>query len=137
MQKYFTIEEATKALTLVRPIVMDILHKMQLAQQKHEEVKIEKSRVQINEVELLVKLREAEKLLNEIEYHMKELESIGVLLKDLRTGFVDFPCLHAGRIIYLCWIPEENSVSHWHEVNQSSSERKIIDSSFALSVTTV
>lgn len=130
MERYFTLEEANHALALVSPIVSDIVAKMNQAKRIHEEVKTERERELISEVELLMKLRTAEKLLNEVEYHMKELESVGAMLKDLTLGLVDFPCLHDARVVYLCWMLGEKTVNAWHETDRGYTERKPVDESF-------
>lgn len=137
MEKYFTIEDANRALTLVSPIVRDILSKMSKAQKIHDDVKKEKSLPDMSEAELMKKLAQCEKLLNEIEYHMKELENVGAILKDLKLGLVDFPCVHEGRIVYLCWKAYEEKVSHWHEINHGFPERKGVDASFRAVMTSL
>lgn len=126
MKKFFTVTEANSALQLVRPIVHDILTKMREAETLHNEVKMEKEHGTVHETSLLAKISRAEELLDQIEYHMKELENIGVELKDLKRGIVDFPCMHEGRIVYLCWMLEENSVCFWHEITGSYFQRKPI-----------
>lgn len=130
MEKYFTLEEANRSLVLIRPIVADILGKMREAEQIHGEVQHERSKSDASEALLLEKIARAEKLLNEIEYHMKELERVGVFLKDLKLGIVDFPYLYENRVIYLCWKLDETEIRAWHEVNRGYNERKIIDENF-------
>lgn len=130
MNKHFTIDEANRALALVRPIVFDITKKMHEAQGIHAEVQEEKSRNEMSEGVLLGKFARAEKLLNEVEYHMKELESVGVLLKDLKRGLVDFPTVRENRIVYLCWMFTENSITHWHETSEGYGSRKMLDETF-------
>jgi hypothetical protein len=48
---------------------------------------------------------------------VQEIESLGVLVKDFRTGLVDFPHELDGRIVYLCWKPDEDEIGWWHEVD--------------------
>src|SRR3989338_7652035 len=115
MEKYFTLEEANRALSLISPIVNDILTKMKEAERIHGFVKAEKFNRDIEEKTLLGALENVEKLLNEIEYHMKEIASVGVFLKDLNVGVVDFPCIHEDRLVYLCWQFGEPHVAAWHE----------------------
>lgn len=126
MQKNFTIEEANRAIVLVKPIVEDILSKMASAQVIHEEAKQMQALGRTVETEILGKIRQAESLLNDVEYHMRELEGIGVLLKDLKLGLIDFPCLYNGRIVNLCWKPGEDSIMGWHEISEGFTERKPI-----------
>ena len=72
----------------------------------------------------------AYQILNEVEYHMKELQSIGVLLKDLSRGFVDFPAMAADKIIYLCWMPGEKTIGFWHETDRGFEHRKSVSTQF-------
>lgn len=49
---------------------------------------------------------------------MNNLESLGVQLKDLERGLVDFPSLREGRVVLLCWqIGEGNELKWWHDVD--------------------
>lgn len=132
MQKFFTIEEANKALLLVKPIVADILSKMKEAAQIHEEVKIAKEKNGKSEVELLMMLERVEKLLNDVEYHLKELDLIGATIKDLRLGIVDFPCIYQNRTICLCWMPGEEKIMTWHEEYEGLANRKPVDESLLM-----
>ena len=45
--------------------------------------------------------------------HIREL---GVLLKDLDAGLLDFPHEREGRIVFLCWHPPEERIGYWHEI---------------------
>jgi hypothetical protein len=42
------------------------------------------------------------------------LEELGVQIKDLDTGLLDFPALRDGVEVYLCWVVGEPEVGHWH-----------------------
>ncbi|MBI5413591.1 DUF2203 domain-containing protein [Candidatus Peregrinibacteria bacterium] len=130
MEKVFTIHEATRALALVSPIVSDILRKMKMAQNLHKEVQVGKNKAGVSEAEMLGKLELAEKFLNEIEYHMKELADVGVALKDMQFGTVDFPCMHNGQPVYLCWRPGESATVFWHEKDECFLDRRPVDKSF-------
>ena len=46
---------------------------------------------------------------------VRELEADGIVLRDLRTGLVDFPAQAPnGRGYWLCWIVGEPDVAWWH-----------------------
>jgi hypothetical protein len=51
----------------------------------------------------------------------------GVLVKDLTTGLVDFPCLKDEREIYLCWKYGEEAIRFWHEIEAGFAGRQTID----------
>ena len=47
-----------------------------------------------------------------------------MLVKDLDTGLVDFPALHEGEEVLLCWQLGEDEVAHWHGVDEGFAGRK-------------
>jgi hypothetical protein len=55
---------------------------------------------------------------------VQEIEYLGVLVKDFRTGLVDFPYELDGRIVYLCWRPDEDEIEWWHEVDAGFAGRQ-------------
>ena len=56
---------------------------------------------------------------------VEDLSARGVILRDADTGLIDFPARREGRLVYLCWRPdEEDRVSFWHEVNTGFPGRK-------------
>ena len=56
-----------------------------------------------------------------------EIDSIGVQVKDLEIGLLDFPCQVEGQIILLCWKLGEKSITHWHGTQEGFAGRKPID----------
>ena len=60
-----------------------------------------------------------------------EIDSIGVQVKDLDMGLLDFPCDVEGQIILLCWKLGEKSITHWHGTLEGFAGRKPIDQRIA------
>ena len=58
---------------------------------------------------------------------MERLEELGVQLKDLDTGLVDFPARRNGADILLCWRVGEEEVAWWHGLEDGFAGRKPID----------
>ena len=52
------------------------------------------------------------------------LQRLGVLVKDLDTGLLDFPALHEGEEVLLCWQLGEDEVAHWHGLDEGFAGRK-------------
>jgi hypothetical protein len=46
----------------------------------------------------------------------ERIRGLGVLLKDLDMGLLDFPHERDGRVVFLCWRPPEERISYWHEI---------------------
>ena len=59
-----------------------------------------------------------------------EIDAIGVQVKDLDTGLLDFPCEIDGEIVLLCWKLGESSIDYWHTVEDGFRGRQPIDDRF-------
>lgn len=64
---------------------------------------------------------------------LAEIDSIGVQVKDLDIGLLDFPCEVEGQIVLLCWKLGEKSITHWHGTSEGFAGRKPIDERIARS----
>jgi hypothetical protein len=62
---------------------------------------------------------------------LAEIDSIGVQVKDLNIGLLDFPCEVSGEIVLLCWKLGEKSITHWHGTQEGFAGRKPIDARIA------
>ena len=67
---------------------------------------------------------------NQLKAALAKIEDIGVLVKDLDTGLVDFPALYRGEEVYLCWRMDEDDIGYWHGVNDGFAGRRVIDAEF-------
>jgi hypothetical protein len=70
---------------------------------------------------------ELEQLAHEAGACVDELEALGVVVKDLDLGLLDFPALREGVEVELCWHVGEASVESWHELGAGFRGRKPID----------
>jgi hypothetical protein len=55
---------------------------------------------------------------------VQELEKLGVQVKDLDRGLVDFPALRDGEEVLLCWQVGEDAVAFWHGLEEGFAGRK-------------
>jgi len=71
---------------------------------------------------------EAGRLNDEINSRLQEITDLGVLVKDLDLGLIDFPALREGREVYLCWqLGEEGRIAWWHETDAGFAGRQPFD----------
>jgi hypothetical protein len=49
---------------------------------------------------------------------------MGVELKDIEEGLVDFRSMRDGRIVYLCWRQGEDTIAFWHELDAGFAGRQ-------------
>ena len=60
----------------------------------------------------------------EIVRCVAELQELGLLVKDLDEGLVDFPALRGGEEVLLCWRLGEEEVAFWHTLEDGFAGRK-------------
>jgi hypothetical protein len=57
----------------------------------------------------------------------REIEDMGAVLKDPRTGLVDFYGRVDGKLVWLCWKYGEEAVSHYHSLDEGFVGRRAIE----------
>ncbi len=60
----------------------------------------------------------------DMEQRLEYLHGLGVHLKDIETGILDFPTRMHGHDVYLCWRLGEERVQHWHEIDSGFAGRR-------------
>jgi hypothetical protein len=127
--RYFTPEEANQLLSEVRPAAEELVaRRRKLAVTTTRRARLvariagnggdfdpQEPRALEEELE-----REAEGILRCVE----RLERLGVLVKDLDRGLVDFPALRSGEEVLLCWQVGEDEVGYWHGLEEGFAGRK-------------
>jgi len=52
------------------------------------------------------------------------IDGLGITLRDIERGLIDFPALASGRQVWLCWQLGEDRVDHWHELDTGFGSRR-------------
>lgn len=117
MDRLFTVEEANRTLPLVRRIVEDVVRQHRSWREKILELDLVASSSRADEPhERAEQLEsEAQALAKEIDSYQRELDELGILLKDRRLGLIDYPSEMGGRRVLLCWRLGEPEVQFWHD----------------------
>ena len=68
----------------------------------------------------------AEEAGGRIEAALAELADIGVVVKSIDAGLVDFPSLRKGEEVYLCWQLGEDDIRFYHGLADGFAGRKPI-----------
>lgn len=61
---------------------------------------------------------------------LSEIDEIGVQVKDLEQGLIDFPCKLDDEIVLLCWKRGEPAIEFWHTTESGFAGRQPIDDRF-------
>ena len=63
----------------------------------------------------------------DLEACVQQLEGLGVQIKDVDLGLLDFPARREGDDVLLCWHVGEERVAFWHGLEEGYAGRKPID----------
>jgi hypothetical protein len=125
-RRLFTVSEAKALLPTLRPLLKSIQSSKRALdagsdeiQSLTESMKTNGQATRATEIEL----RMAE-LVEEIREKLITIHEMGVEMKDLDLGLVDFPSTRDGRVVYLCWTVDEPEIAFWHEVDAGVAGRQ-------------
>jgi hypothetical protein len=124
-KRYFTIEEANAALVTLRPIVATMLAAREriVAAQPELWPVLEKAAQNGGSEKASTVLVDFEA----VRRSAKAIEAMGIELKDINTGLVDFLAERDGRDVYLCWRYNEPKVAFWHDLEAGFAGRQPLD----------
>jgi hypothetical protein len=55
---------------------------------------------------------------------VEHLESLGIVIRDLETGHVDFPTMRDGEDAWLCWRLDDPELAWWHTTREGYASRR-------------
>jgi hypothetical protein len=132
-ERTFTLDEAHSLL----PVLESLLRSAISAKKTMDEVEAEMQELQqriflnggtfVDIVPVARRKAERAKAEQRAKDALAEIDSIGVQVKDLDIGLLDFPCEIEGQIILLCWKLGEKSITHWHGTTEGFAGRKPVD----------
>jgi hypothetical protein len=129
----FTLDEAQSLLPILESLLRAAIDGKKLMEEVEGEMQALNHRIFLNggtHVDVVaVARRKAERAKAEqrAKDALAEIDSIGVQVKDLDIGLLDFPCDVEGRVVLLCWKMGEHSITHWHGTGEGFAGRKPID----------
>jgi hypothetical protein len=129
----FTLDEAQSLLPVLESLLHTAIAGKKLMDEVDAEMQAVAHRVFLNGgthldiVPLARRKAERAKAEQRVRDAFAEIDSIGVQVKDLNIGLLDFPCEVEGQIVLLCWKLGEKSITHWHGTEEGFAGRKPID----------
>jgi hypothetical protein len=134
--KTFTLDEAQAMLPLVESLLKRALESKSAAEAVEEQLGGLQQRIAAAggmrvDVSQVAKLRaEAEVEMRRLRETLTEIDEIGVQVKDLDAGLLDFPCRLDDEIVLLCWRLGETTIEHWHTMEAGFQGRQPVDDRF-------
>jgi hypothetical protein len=62
-------------------------------------------------------------VIDQMQAGVARIDELGITLREIETGLIDFPALASGRQIWLCWRLGEDDVAWWHELAEGFGNR--------------
>jgi len=127
--RLFTVEEANQMLPLIKVIVRDIVSLSRDLVERKERLRIlsgdrGKRTGNLYDEELSQREAEVEQDVMRLEVFVNELVDLGVELKGVHEGLVDFPTIIDGRPALLCWKHGEEDIRFWHDLHSGFAGRQ-------------
>jgi hypothetical protein len=65
-------------------------------------------------------------VIDRMQAGVARIDELGVTLREIETGLIDFPALASGRQIWLCWRLGEGNIETWHELGDGFGGRQAL-----------
>ena len=133
----FTLDEAQDLLPVLESLLrtaIDGKHAIEFGDAEFQALRHQihlRGGMSLNVVHWAARKAQREKSLQRVKDAMAEIDAIGVQVKDLDIGLLDFPCEVDGNVILLCWKLGEKAITHWHGVSEGFAGRKPVDQRIA------
>lgn len=134
--KYFTLDEAQSLLPVLEALLKRAIQAKKAVEEVQEEMQVLVRRIflaggMLLDVDYVRRKRAALDLhVQQAKDSLAEIEAIGVQVKDLDTGLLDFPCLIDGETVLLCWKMGEERIEYWHSLEAGFRGRQPVDERF-------
>lgn len=134
--KTFTLEEANALLPVMESLLARAMSAKETAEGLEREVQALRQRIflsgglTVNIAEVAQNRTAIEAEVQRAKEALGEIDAIGVQVKDLDTGLLDFPCRVEGELVLLCWRRGENRIEYWHTLESGFRGRQPVDERF-------
>lgn len=126
----FTVEEANALVPFLEETFTRIFQVWILAQGLYEKLKDRldeenpRSAEELKDPEFARDYGKLRVLIETLRSELKTLEDLGVIVRSVENGIVDFYSVREGKPVFLCWSYGEKEISYWHEVEAGFAGRR-------------
>lgn len=134
--KTFTLDEAQSLLPVLDSLLKRAMEGKQSAELAENRLQELNRRIYISggmKVDIASVTRDRQEMdqhIQQVKETMAEIDAIGVQIKDLDAGLLDFPFRLDDEVVLLCWRMGEPAIEHWHTVESGFQGRQPIDDRF-------
>lgn len=125
MAKYFTLDEANRAVEEIRPLMARILEIRQALLDGQSELGVVLENHAANGGSRAAS--QAAEGFRQMESLIQRIQATGAEVKDINSGLLDFLALREGREVYLCWQYGEDRIRFWHDLEAGFAGRQPLE----------
>jgi hypothetical protein len=132
----FTLDEAQSLLPVLESLLKRAIDDKHSAEEAESHLAGLAQRIylsggmRVNPVAAAQQRAELESYLTKVKESIAEIDAIGVQVKDLDSGLLDFPFKLDDEVVLLCWRMGEQSIEHWHTMEAGFKGRQPVDERF-------
>jgi hypothetical protein len=134
--KTFSLDEAQSLLPILESLLRRAIEAKESAGQVEADLQRLSQRIFLSggllvDVAAVARKRMAQRTaVQQAQDAIQEIDSIGVQVKDLDKGLLDFPCQLGEQTVLLCWQLGEAKIDFWHTMESGFQGRQPLDERF-------
>lgn len=134
--KTFTLDEAQSLLPVLESLLKRAMDGKRSAEAVESDLAALAQRIylsggmRVNTTTVTKQRSEMENHLQCVRESIAEIDAIGVKVKDLDNGLLDFPYRLDDEVVLLCWRVGETTIEHWHTAEGGFQGRQLVDERF-------
>jgi hypothetical protein len=134
--KTFTLDEAQQLLPILESLLRRAIDGKASAGEVESELQMLSQNIFLSggmmvDVAAVTRKRMAQRAsIQQAQDAVQEIDSIGVQVKDLDKGLLDFPCQVGEETVLLCWQLGEAKIDFWHTLESGFQGRQPLDDRF-------
>lgn len=127
--KLYTVEEARTLAETLRPWLLEMRERRREIASETETLRQLTPEMRGNGHAPEVARREGHiaDCIEAIGRRLSQIDELGIEVKDLETGLVDFYSMRDDEVVFLCWAVDEPTVAYWHELTTGYRGRQPLD----------
>ena len=134
--KTFTFDEAQSLLPVLEALLKRALESKQAAEEVDAKLSELSRRIylsgglRVDVTKVSQQKTEMEAHLQRVRESISEIDEIGVQVKDMDAGLLDFPYRLEDEVVLLCWRMGETTIEYWHTMESGFKGRQPVDERF-------
>lgn len=123
MFSHFTIKDANEVLpTVIKKFknIVNLKDQVVLIQSEMET----NPKYMANFKDYVIKKQELNTVMSNFYKAIEDLENMGVMIKSIEEGLLDFPSIRFNEEVFLCWKEGETEIKFWHGKDEGFMGRK-------------